>query len=109
MVLFSSNNTKDNTWHGFFAKIKKKKKKKKKTSNSQETNKKKAIFTFKYGYQEICDSKKLSKMRNIGYDRVKTTHRGHGLIPMSQLMRLWHFSSSVNLYFKRAWAAIQWG
>ena len=28
---------------------------------------------------------------------------------MSQLMRLWHFSSSVNSYFKRACAAIHWG
>ena len=28
---------------------------------------------------------------------------------MSQLMRLWHFSSSVNSLFKRACAAIQWG
>ena len=28
---------------------------------------------------------------------------------MSQLMRLWHFSSSVNSFFKRACAAIQWG
>ena len=29
---------------------------------------------------------------------------------MSQLiMRLWYFSSSVNSFFKRACAAIQWG
>ena len=28
---------------------------------------------------------------------------------MSQLMRLWHFSSSVNSIFKRACTAIQWG
>ena len=28
---------------------------------------------------------------------------------LSQLMRLWHFSSSVNSFFKRACAAIQWG
>ena len=28
--------------------------------------------------------------------------------PMSQLMSLWHFSSSVNLFFKCACAAIQW-
>ena len=28
---------------------------------------------------------------------------------MSQLMRLWHFSSSVNSFFKHACAAIQWG
>ena len=28
---------------------------------------------------------------------------------MSQLMRLWHFLSSVNSFFKRACAAIQWG
>ena len=28
---------------------------------------------------------------------------------ISQLMRLWHFSSSVNSFFKRACAAIQWG
>ena len=28
---------------------------------------------------------------------------------MSQLMRLWHFLSSVNSFFKRACAANQWG
>ena len=28
---------------------------------------------------------------------------------MSQLMRLWHFSSSLNSFFKCAYAAIQWG
>ena len=28
---------------------------------------------------------------------------------MSHVMRLWHFSSSVNSFFKRACAAIQWG
>ena len=28
---------------------------------------------------------------------------------MSQLMRLWHFSAFVNLVFKRACVAIQWG
>ena len=28
---------------------------------------------------------------------------------MSRLMRLWHFSSSVNAFFKRACASIQWG
>ena len=28
---------------------------------------------------------------------------------LSQLMRLWHFSSSVNSFFKRAWTAILWG
>ena len=28
---------------------------------------------------------------------------------MNQLMRLWHFSSSANSFFKRACAAIQWG
>ena len=28
---------------------------------------------------------------------------------LSQLMRLWHFSSSVNSFFKRTCAAIQWG
>ena len=28
---------------------------------------------------------------------------------LSHLMRLWHFSSSVNSFFKRACAAIQWG
>ena len=28
---------------------------------------------------------------------------------LSQLMRLLHFSSSVNSFFKRACAAIQWG
>ena len=28
---------------------------------------------------------------------------------LSQLMRLWHFSSSVNLFFKHAYTAIQWG
>ena len=28
---------------------------------------------------------------------------------MSHLMRLWYFSSSVNSFFKRACAAIQWG
>ena len=28
---------------------------------------------------------------------------------MSQLMRLWHFLFSVNSFFKRACAAIQWG
>ena len=27
----------------------------------------------------------------------------------SHVMRLWHFSSSVNLFFERACAAIQWG
>ena len=28
---------------------------------------------------------------------------------LSQLMRLWHFSSSINSFFKHACAAIQWG
>ena len=28
---------------------------------------------------------------------------------MSQLMRLWYFSSSVNSFFKRECSAIQWG
>ena len=28
---------------------------------------------------------------------------------LSQLMRWWHFSSSVNSFFKHACAAIQWG
>ena len=31
------------------------------------------------------------------------------LFYLSQLMRLWHLSSSVNSFFKRACAAIQWG
>ena len=30
-------------------------------------------------------------------------------LKMSQLMRLWHFSSSVNSFFKHTCAAIQWG
>ena len=34
---------------------------------------------------------------------------GHAVAQMSQVMRLWHFSSSVNSFFKRACAAIQWG
>ena len=28
---------------------------------------------------------------------------------LSHLMRLWYFSSSVNSFFKRTYAAIQWG
>ena len=28
---------------------------------------------------------------------------------LSQLIRLWHFLSFVNTFFKRACAAIQWG
>ena len=31
------------------------------------------------------------------------------LLYLSHVMRLWYFSSSVNLFFKRACAAIQWG
>ena len=35
---------------------------------------------------------------------------GRKLSPyMSRLTRLWHFSSSVNSFFKRACAAVQWG
>ena len=30
-------------------------------------------------------------------------------LEMSHVMRLWAFSSSVNSFFKRACAAIQWG
>ena len=30
-------------------------------------------------------------------------------LEMSHVMRLWYFSSSVNSFFKRACAAIQWG
>ena len=33
----------------------------------------------------------------------------HNVAQMSHLMRLWHFSSSVNSFFKQACAAIQWG
>ena len=33
---------------------------------------------------------------------------GHGKLYMSQLMRLWHLSSSVNSIFNHAYAAIQW-
>ena len=36
---------------------------------------------------------------------AKVSVPGH---PMSQLMRLWYLSSSVNSFFKRAYAAIQW-
>ena len=43
----------------------------------------------------------LNTSRNI-----YTCRRFH---QMSHLMRLWYFSSSVNSFFKRACAAIQWG
>ena len=33
----------------------------------------------------------------------------HSFLYLSQLMRLWHFSSSINSFFKRACAAFQWG
>ena len=36
-------------------------------------------------------------------------HALGGPLHMSHLMRLWYFSSSVNSFFKHAWAAIQWG
>ena len=40
-----------------------------------------------------------------------TLYRGSTVVKhnLRQLMRLWHFSSSVNSFFKRACAAIQWG
>ena len=40
------------------------------------------------------------------FTRILIVIKNHYL---SQLMRLWHFSSSVNSFFERARAAIQWG
>ena len=43
-------------------------------------------------------------------DLASTVHPVLSLqLLMNQLMRLWHFSSSVISFFKRAYLAIQWG
>ena len=58
----------------------------------------------------ICTvSPKPSLLAHNVWNKAKIQKSHQAIFKMSQLMRLWHFLSSVNSFFKRACTAIQWG
>ena len=77
------------------------------------------MVTVFWGQKSRCSTNPLLQnslysLVAVPYLRISTAPfrsdtRCSQLLQMSQLMRLWLFSSSVNSFFKRACPAIQWG
>ena len=65
--------------------------------------------------EDISDEVLQGKVADVVYRLALESIPGNGFyvtqtkLQLSHLMRLWHFSSSVNSFFKHACASIQWG